>query len=191
MTRSVTLYTCERCGISLAEVLQAFADRTMFGLIYTPSWCGLTRLSGGAVDAGPVRLDLAQPFEARFFNQDLELRWLRKPEGQGEGRAVCLAEDSQTLPDWDRLEPVQGIESLKGQYLLAGQGCPADHLPPDWSALSTAAIGTWSVPLADLANGARAVLQYVEYLGPAGDVDGNWAVIDERLVGLAKYAEQS
>jgi hypothetical protein len=97
------------------------------GLLYTPHWCGLVRWADGRAEMPNESVDLDQVYEARFFNNTLELRWLRDPESNGVGQAACLSEESITPNGWTRGSR-DDLKPLPGQYLLSGWGCEADDL---------------------------------------------------------------
>lgn len=188
-----TLNSGTQDGITLAQALAAFADRSMAGLIYLPTWCGLVRWTGTVLETSGEWVDVAQVFEARLFDDTVEMRWLREPSGDGTGYAVYVSEGSLSLEDWALLPPRPDLYPLDGCYLLAGQGGEPDGLPDGWSRLSSAAIGCIAAPIGGIPAGGRVTLRYREYLGradgPAGE-DGNWAVVEERLLNLALAEEK-
>ncbi|MGH8587917.1 MAG: type III-D CRISPR-associated protein Csx19 [Gammaproteobacteria bacterium] len=190
-----TLHTESRDRITLAQALTAFADRkNMTALIYLPMWCGLVRWNGTALETSREPVDVTQVFEARLFDDSLEMRWLREPSGDGTGYAVCVSEGALALEDWALLPPRTDLHPVDGGYLLTGQGCGSDGLPDGWSRLSSAAIGCIAAPIGGILAGGRVTLRYREYLGradgPAGE-DGNWAVLEERLLNLVLAEEKT
>jgi CRISPR-associated protein (TIGR03984 family) len=189
-TETTTLYTATNANITLRNALSALPAQKaegLIGLLYTPRWCGLVRWADGRAETPNESVDLDQVYEARFFNNTLELRWLRDPESNGVGQAACLSEESITPNGWTRGSRDE-LKPLPGQYLLSGWGCKADDLPQGWSLLSNASVGKRTIPLAGVGANMYAVLRYREYLGPpegeAGEKHGNNAIYDERLLGL-------
>lgn len=175
-------------------------------LLYTPQWCGFAQFDAVgrlvAADGKPAEEFVDKPddfresvFEARVFNQQVELRWLHKRNG--EGRAVLLSDDGEDaklddyfaeLPQLTELPKLDKIiETIPQTYLLWGEGIEVtekDRPAPGWSRLTTARIGRLHVPLAenDVGTG-RVQLVAREYLGEV-DQHGNVAVVEERLLKL-------
>lgn len=194
---TVTLYHARCQGIPLEQALTQIAtvtDQELTGLLYSPSCCEFARRRDGQAGNASGPADLSQVFEARWFNDTLELRWLRDAQSPGTGTAVCLSEDAIELDDWE-VNADTDLEPLPGQYLLSGWGSEAPNLPEGWSRLSNASVGKHLIPLADVGAHRNALLLYREYLGPApgaaGSEHGNWSVREERLIKLAIAEDQS
>lgn len=159
-------------------------------LLYSPSRCRFARLSGGSPtdeNGAPVPTDLV--FEARAFSARGEMRWLHREAGRGEG--VLLSEGQAGPGGWATGPELEAVESQDGQYLLWGEGFGQGT--PGWSRLATARIGKLLVPVESVSSGGRVVLKYKEYFGLApgttGADHGNAAILEERLLGLAKMKE--
>jgi|GEM_PF-5231568 len=184
-----TLYRHCRTPVTLTDVLATLNGEGWIGLVYTPNWAGLVRYIDAQLDSPDYKVEPDQVFEARFFNKEQELRWLRHLTGDRTGDAVCLTEKKQALPDWKPMGSWTDLEPLEGQYLIAGWGCPLDPLlKKGWSQVTNASIGTRSIPIAGLKVNGCCYLHYREYLGrPVGNAgnDGNCVVLEERLIGLA------
>ncbi len=179
--------------VGLQDAVRVVAgERALVGFYYAAHATGFVRYEAGAVCSASGVLDLDTVYEARFFDAQGELRWLRIPQRDQSGRAGYLTESDGDIPGWDRKE-VGKLKGMKdGQYILWGQTAEADDLDGAWTRLSTAAIGELIVPLTERAGGRRAALHYREYFGRAtGEAgkDGNCAVLAERLTGLAMVGE--
>lgn len=194
--------------MSLENALQSLDDGTI-GLLYTPEDCQFTRVQSGlASDYRGQALDPATVFEARLFNADGELRWLRNPQGMGDGRTVLLRDQpwaavNEHVNEHWTLERLAVIKRLDNAYLLWGQwqrdGIDGSAGPVHgWSSLAASRVGWLRVPQAGLRPGQRMRLTSIEYLGyAAGDGlsedpgDANVAVIAERLTGLQAIGKAS
>lgn len=189
-----TLHRAIRNGVTLEEALAALAGRGMTGLIYTPDWGGLVRFTGTNLQTGVEQVGILQVFEARLFDDALEVRWLRDPYSDGTGRAVCFSEQTLFLEDWTALPQLTELCVVEGRYVLVGQGCGSDELEEGWSRLSSASIGCITAPIGGVPKGDRVALDYREYLGRAdGEAgrDGNWVVREERLLNLTLAKEDN
>jgi len=128
-------------------------------------------------DGGAAPLD--HVFEARVFQPEAELRWLRTPDG---GRAAVIAEPMlELLGTWRPLAPLDA-DRLQRRYLLWGEAVEDRRaISPGWSRLASARIGRLEVPVAGALRG-RVALESVEYLVERDH--GNDVVDEERLVRL-------
>lgn len=172
-------------------------------LLYTPKWCGFAQFDGEgnliAADGKSAARFTDKPeafvstvFEARVFNEQVEMRWLH--ESEGKGRAVLISDDGEdaNLDDYFSETPQvselpkldQIIKTLPQTYLLWGEGVvvPEGDGLGGWSRLTTARIGRLHVPIKDVTSG-RVHLIAMEYLAEV-DNHGNVAVIEERLLRL-------
>ena len=189
-----------RDEVSLMEALTVFHGRQPVGFCYTPSACPWVRWRDGKAESAVADFDLSQVYEARFFDEKGELRWLRDPSADGVGRAVYLTEsaDGVSNEEWKELPPIDVDDGdvIESGYLLWGQVCECvDPLPgKSWFWMSTARIGTLAVPLAAEGDqpGQSVRLGYREYLGLdpgyAGE-HGNMAVLEQRLLKLKVWKE--
>jgi CRISPR-associated protein (TIGR03984 family) len=187
------LFVHQRERIGLAEAITAFArirqEGDVVALLYSPRSCKFALLSSGSLhgsDAGEI--DLRSVFEARVFGTKAELRWLNDASGEGQHRAVVLAEEdcSQSLgEDWSKTE-IADNETLPQTYLLWGEGTgkgTGEPMREGWSKLGAARIGALPVPLANVEKNQRVRLVTREYL-KAEEQHGNVLVHDERLCKL-------
>ena len=130
-------------------------------------------------------------FEARTFNENMELRWWGVPEtlesGDLQGRVVLLTESplgEKSKEGWKPLTDNEQ-ETLDGQYIL--WGTVNEQGQNGWVTLFEHRVGRIRVPFEkeDL-NGKRYLcLKYREYLGM--DDNGNMSVKAERLLGIETY----
>lgn len=183
----ITLHARTSHSISLEDTLNAvktqFEKDTTVGLFYTPRWCrfGQVHPDGSVTSPGGV-MQLDEVFEARVFNEKVELRWLNEvDEPDGLGTAVLLSEEDIGKYLKSNVEQLEAIATHPQTYLLWGEGTTT--VPRNgWSRLSTARIGKLDIPLADVTQG-RVLLHSLEYWGEV-DKYGNVAVVEERLTGL-------
>ncbi len=206
----MALYGRATDGIDLLAAIKQCKDLLLktpsTALLYTPDWCGFAQvdLKNGSVEltVSPHeqdRYDREAIFEARIFNAQAELRWLK--QWPNKGRAALIAEEdvsgylavaAGTFPD---------AESYDHPFLLWGEGAAAkpNELLPGWSRLATARIGTMDVPYpldpkrptVSVPN-ERIYLIAREYLAvPDDDEHGNVSVVDERLMKLVDEQELS
>jgi CRISPR-associated protein (TIGR03984 family) len=190
MSASLHVYT--KTGLSFAAALAALDSLLPEGgeavaLLYAHAWCQFGRRRGRGPWLGPAGEAITSPpvYEARVFNEDVELRWLNDPSGAGGHRAVLLSEKDLPPPGWSQT-PVEPpvVGRLDQQFLCWGQ--QTESLADGWQRLTTARVGKLDVPLAGgLEKGQRVVLKYVEYLGEFAH--GNYGVVAERLVKLEPH----
>ncbi len=180
-TPTTTLYARVADGIGLPDALARAGFRSAVALLSTPTAHTVAQVRDGdcRTPAGPC--DLAEVFEARIFNPEMELRWLH--EAGGLGRAVVLGEDEAALPAafGDPLAPLHAIEVLAAHYLLWGR--PVDDTPEGWTTLYTARVGVLRVPATVSTSDHRLRLVAREYV-VVEPRHGNAYVGEERLLGL-------
>lgn len=187
----ISLYTWRKDEIDLGSAIAECADALQgaIGLFYSLPWCRFGQLQ--QVDntttvrdfEGDMQLDLV--FEARIFNKNAELRWLKSGST---GAAVVLSESKtlpglRWLPSLDaslEIEPVYRIS-----YLLWGEGTNI-QLDNGWSCLTAARIGKLYVPISGVKPKQRVQLVAKEYMSKV-DCYGNMAVVEERLIGFKLY----
>lgn len=190
MPEKIALYRRSDSKINLADAAKELPQNSI-GLFYTPMRCAFGMWNGTALlDHQEVGIDLSQIFEARLFNPELELHWLRDCEGSGEGRAVYLTENAER-----KWEPVSIRSAREHDYLLWGRGwVGTEKLAEGWSCLAEARIGTLYVPIPNIDQDRCVQLKACEYFGlasgEAGKEHGNTVVLAERLLGL-KISEAS
>ncbi len=145
-----------------------------FAILYTPGDCLLLKLdSDGKFQNSKREATLKNVFEARIFNENAELRWLREGEN---GSAVILSEEqiSETFGGEICLTNSQ-------EYLVWGEISPNDEKREGWTEFAEARIGKFDVPINTT---SRAKFTAIEYLKEFED--GNVAVFDERLTGISE-----
>lgn len=129
-------------------------------------------------------------FEARVFNSDAELRWLNKADGKGSAVVLCKDDSVEFFdvkPELFKTKVKEEEKDLVGTieqtYLLWGQSVAASN-GDGWAQFAEARIGSFFVPVKNIkGEKQRAQFTAVEYLGEYED--GNVAVIEERLTGIA------
>ncbi len=215
MSETIKLHGCAQDDLQLKEALEfclpALEGRETVALLYTPGNCLLALLKDKTLrDNRDQEVALAEVFEARIFNEQVELRWLHKSNRRG--RAVLLSggeiprECSEKLP---KDVSLSALKTLLQTYLLWGEMVVPDNHAP-WYRLTTARIGKLDVPLQNADRSKlseeinkgekkRVQLKALEYLAEY-DADGNVvqednnsdktklhgnvAVVEERLLKL-------
>lgn len=198
---TVSIFSWHHPAIALGEALAAIhgsgwkncsGDTLPIGLFYTPKKClfGRTPSDGTIETPEDGGLNLAEVFEARVFNTDGELRWLRDPEGDGTGQAVFVAEKNNAPPDgWQNGKPLTCLTLVEDDYLLWGT-TTGWNKKKNWLQLATPRIGGLYVPVPSTVppgEKKRLQLQHREYIGlapGAAGEHGNMAVVEERLLGV-------
>ncbi|MEP7341948.1 MAG: CRISPR-associated protein Csx19 [Acidobacteriota bacterium] len=198
----MNLYGRANNNIGLMEAVMHCGDllfqSPVIALLYTPDWCGFAQLEQAGSEIEMIlsarderRFDLASVFEARVFNEQVELRWLKQWPNKGRAALISAEADISKYLDYEAGTFV-GVDHIDQTYLLWGEGARAKkgELPANWSRLAMARIGTLDMPYpldasrsAVSQSGERIQLVAREYLD--ADVYGNVAVIEERLLGLA------
>jgi CRISPR-associated protein (TIGR03984 family) len=184
---------CPSIGLSAALTACGAYLEGAIGLFYSPATCLMGRWQDGQMQGsdGQSLNNLSQFFEAKVFNVNYELRWLKQP--QNLGTAVILSETELTAFDSfsKDVSLSQPLIPHDQRYLLWGEGLnpKQDRSPqPNWSCLSAARIGRLDVPIANLQPNQRVQLLTREYFGELTDSRfdfGNVVVLEERLLGLA------
>lgn len=205
-----TLHYWTADGLTLADAARAWAgfwaaasglpgssDKAASGpvaLLYSPQTCILAVYREAAFwNERGQQVPLRVVFEARVFNGAGELRWRNEPQRPGLGRCVFVTEQELPAPDGWATDPLPGLQAEPNQYLLWGEPwTPSEPLATGWSCLAAGRIGQLPVPSsAGLSAGQRLQLSTREYFGIApgiaGASHGNWAVLEERLLGLEVY----
>ncbi len=204
----MNLYGRASDNIELIEAITQCGDllfqTPVIALLYTPDWCGFAQLEqvGDAIEwifsaCGERRFALDTVFEARVFNQQAELRWLK--QWPNKGRAALVSEMDISPYLGEEAGAFTEVDHIDQAYLLWGEGAMAmlGELPANWSRLAMARIGTLDVPY-PLNTGLsiislkdeRIYLISREYLAaPDYDPHGNVIVIDERLMRLVDKKE--
>jgi len=189
-TQPVTLYSYRSQKLlSLSDAVSACGSilEGAIALLYSPSACQFLRLVDGVFQDSYGRTvnpltDVTDVFEARIFNEECELRWLNRDGGSGQ--AVLLFDETklnQFIDQFTALDP-KAVESWDQEYLLWGEKASSKPTQQGWQRLAEARIGKLDVPI-DSEIKDRVYLKTCEYLAPV-DEYGNYAVIEERLVGL-------
>ncbi|WP_295888653.1 hypothetical protein [uncultured Thiohalocapsa sp.] len=164
------LYRFACADVPLADCLaKSFAQVKLHGLLQAPgairlvTWPHLHDDEAGSL--------LSQVYEARLFNEDGELRWLRDPEAPGTGRAAWITEADAPAPvGFTALPSLTDLETLRGGKILSyGNDFPGAQVP-----------------------GGLGGYRVCEYIGrapePAG-TDGNRIIVEHRLLSILTPAE--
>jgi CRISPR-associated protein (TIGR03984 family) len=172
-----------RDDIPLADALRDCGMSIGTALLSSPTRHVVAQVRDGVAWLPDREVNLDGVFETRAFDRSRELRWLHREYGRG--RVVVLAEEDAVLPPaYQELAPLKCLETIEQQYLLWGQAVAG--APPGWTTLTTARIGSLTVP-AVAAPGDRIRLQAIEYVAVDAE-HGNAYVAEERLLGLATYS---
>lgn len=191
---------------SLAEIItemhKSWSSDRVIGIVYGPRRCRFVTLSEcGLVGADGHPIPLDEPFEARLFNEQLELRWLHRQDGIGP--AAIISETQRAINNY-RCQEGYEVKKVPHSYLLWGESIGelsdemAVSLSLGWSRLTEARIGHIDVPIyLGCDPGWRVQLRAIEYIAiyeeaVGSDADsanrlerhGNAAVIEERLISL-------
>ena len=157
---------------SLKTSVENFAENhyreKTFALLYASNKCflGLVDKAGNIdVKDNADKFDLEKVFEARVFNENTELRWLK-----GFGEKIISDDDFSDCTKLDHF------------YLIWGK--KNDSPKDNWTQFATPRIGTFYVPKS--INTEYAQFTAVEYLRTE-DENGNVFVTDERLKGIEAY----
>lgn len=174
---SVVLHAVSWRDVRLDEALTHAAPGSV-ALLSTPRTyhIALVSASGGVkTRKGSVRLE--DVFEARFFDECAELRWVNIADGRG--TAVFLTEDAAVLPagSGERLPDVVATDTRTGAYLLWGRSAGSVN---GWTTLSSERIGTIDIP-AEIPAEQHAHVVTREYIAQDPD-HGNAYVAEERLL---------
>jgi len=177
----IILYRYQSAAIALADCLaQSFAKRRLLGYCQTPRSLLSGTWDGGAYqDEQDADADLGQVYEARFFSDDGELRWLRDPQTDRLGQAAWLSEIEACPDGFSALDALQELAKID-QFDLRGGIVPNRILTQSRARLP-------GVP-----KGQRGVYRLREYIGPApGEAgkQGNRIIVEQRILGIAAWVE--
>jgi len=177
-------------NISLEEALKQCAIflEDSVALVYAPSFCKFAKFE----NVGLCLVDdksLSTVFEARVFNQNVELRWLNISNGLGRAVLISDIELTRVFNDDVDVSLTQILDTIPQQYLLWGKGVVrSPSSPQGWSRLAAARIGALDVPITSIQPKQQVQLIAKEYIGlcegDAGEKYGNVAVLEERLIEL-------
>lgn len=197
MTDELNIYTNK--SITLLQSLNNWEEYLAgsIALLYSPQTCILARFDNNelkTLNNQEESINLANYteqyiFEARIFNKKCELRWLNENNGIGCSAILFDNLDGDIESSVNKnSSQLKYIERLEQQYLLWGektQDSPDKSAKLDnWQLLSSARIGTISVPLKqELLKHQRVYLKTFEYLREI-DNHGNIAIVEERLIQL-------
>lgn len=185
-----TLYgRASKENISLKEALKQCAVflEDAVALVYAPSFCTFAKFENDNLSLIENK-SLSTVFEARVFNQNVELRWLNVSNGLGRAVLVSDIELTRVFNDDVDVSLTEILDTIPQQYLLWGKGVVrSPSTPPSWSRLAAARIGALDVPIAGIHPKQQVKLLAKEYIGlcegEAGKY-GNVAVLEERLIEL-------
>lgn len=143
-------------------------------LVYTPKKCSFARLNGSKLQGPDGSAVADDAFEVRAFDGNCEFRWIA-----GLGASLIAESEIKDIP-W--AGGSTEAETADNEYVLWGKGTDKAG-KTGWASVSSARIGTMCLPLdGPVPRDKHAVLKTVEYF--AQFADGNYAVLDERLVAL-------
>ena len=145
-----------------------------YAIFYASNKCflGLVNENGEIDVQNDKNFDINKVFEARIFNKNAELRWLK-------GFDEKIIKDSDFSNDQELLKPI------KQKYLIWGEKIKDEANPKGWTQFGTARIGTFYVPIEIDSNKNYAQFEAIEYLMSENE-NGNVFVIDERLTGISE-----
>lgn len=185
-----TLYRHHRPRAGLLDCLrEGFTARRLEGYCQTPRHLFFLVWEGGVLEAldradphqgrtpvppGASAEDLNQVYEARFFNKDGELRWLRDPEAADTGTAAWVSEAETAPPGFAPLpgDPPDAFKHLtfRDTVIIAQERAVLPGIPP----------------------GTRGCYVLREYFGPAPGMageDGNQRLVESRLLRIKPWTE--
>lgn len=185
-----TLYgRASKESITLKDALKQCAIflEDSVALVYAPSFCKFAKFENGGLSLVDDR-SLSTVFEARVFNQNVELRWLNISNGLGRAVLISDIEITRVFTDEEDVSLTEILDTIPQQYLLWGKGVVrSPSLPQGWSRLAAARIGALDVPITGIKPKQQVKLIAREYIGLSeGDAGeyGNVAVVEERLIDL-------
>jgi CRISPR-associated protein (TIGR03984 family) len=151
-------------------------------LVYSPDFCKFAKFVDNRLTFSD-NPNLENIFEARIFNSNFELRWLKTSEHSGQ--AVILGEASlaSLSHPWQEPKHLEKLHTSAQEYLLWGEGISSSGVE-GWSQLATARIGTVAVPITGLKPHQHVYLTTCEYYQVLDDLYSNVVVAEERLVAL-------
>jgi hypothetical protein len=179
-----TLYRYSRRDAALGECLAAAAAKAnLQGYCHSPRWTRFATCDDKGQLAFVPRLGspdseaLDQVYEARFFCEAAELRWLRDPDGTGNGQAAWVSE-AEGAPEGfmplekplDRLTDLEILKALETRIAIQ----PRAELP-------------------GIDPGKRGAYRLREYIGLApgqAGADGNCMLVEQRILGIAPWTEK-
>jgi CRISPR-associated protein (TIGR03984 family) len=181
-------WQASRENITLQDVIKLIHQKNptyldhAIGLIYSLKKCCFIKINGVNIEQPPEEneekaVDIHSIFEARIFNENLELRWLN--EQHGKGKAVLLSDKELDLCLEIQPDALEILATQTQRYLLWGEATDnADNTNDGWNKLISSRIGFIYVPYVN----HRVYLQTREYFKE--DNYGNVSVIEERLMSL-------
>ena len=172
----VTLQITRKENTDLESALKDFPFDS-FAVLYSPGACHLALWKNQKFITLNSK-EIRAVFEARVFNETAEFRWLK--DGNA-GTAVMLSEDVKI----GFAEKVSSAahETINQNYLIWGQSTGKSE--NGWTKFGTARIGSFFVPVPNIADKGYAQFTAVEYLA-SEDENGNIFVADERLTGISE-----
>jgi CRISPR-associated protein (TIGR03984 family) len=190
----LTLYGSTSRNITLSEAMKTCMDKLSnpsewVAILYSPSFCQFAKVQqdGTFTDSKTKNLDVKDVFEARVFNKQSELRWLKTPDGDGQAVLISELDISRYLKN-----PISSLttdlDTIKQEYIIWGEPVNKssdsnESLSSQWGKLAKSRIGSLYVPVTGLTAKKRVYLTAVEYL-KADEEYGNVSVVEERLTGL-------
>lgn len=174
----VTLHVTRKENTNLKDAIEDFTTDS-FAILYSPSNCHLALFKDKQFAGEKGRIDVSSAFEARIFNKTAELRWLKNGDM---GTAVILSEEEKI--GFEENISTEKLEAISQKYLIWGQSTGKNQ--NGWTQFGTARIGSFYVPVPNIADKDYAQITAVEYLRTEKE-NGNIFVADERLTGIKSY----
>lgn len=158
--------------IHLIDAVKGF-EANSFAILYSPKHCYLAKFNGEQFvnENGEIDVEKEKIYEARVFNAEKELRWVKGYK-------------SKMLSDSELKKENSFVDTISQKYLLWGQS--TNLTKGDWTQFAEARIGAFFVPIKIDGANKYAQIEAVEYLKSYEDQDGNVAVFEERLKGISE-----
>jgi hypothetical protein len=169
-----SLYRYRRRDASLSDCLAAVAaNAPLHGYCHSPRWTrfgacdGRGLLTFAGQESGAATAPLDQIYEARFFCDSGELRWLRDPESDGTGQGAWVSEVQGVPEGFESIDTLDGLTAMTGQIAIQHRA----ELP---------------APLrADPA--AYVIREYIARAPGQAGQDGNCMVVEQRILRIAPW----
>ena len=160
----ICVYRFTRADVTLAACLaDSFSATKLHGLFQTPGEVRLIAWPGLEQDGADALMP--QVYEARLFNSQGELRWLRNPEFGGTGRAAWITDADATAPaGFSPIASLTGLEIRDDRVLSYGIDSSGADIPEGF--------------------GGYRVREYIGRAADPAGADGNCIVIEQRVVGI-------
>jgi CRISPR-associated protein (TIGR03984 family) len=170
---------------SLSDTLSDLGDFVGIALLYSPNWAKIVRVKDGKFDCmqdGKFdENELPSVFEAKIFNEDIELRWVNK---DGE---VGVSTTLNEVGNGDSNHPIR-LSDERSKHLLYGKLQNNGKMENGYVTIFDEKVGRIKVPVDNdfvFSEGNLAFECYEYYL--LDEKYGNARVIDTRFIGIVHY----